>query len=230
MRVIVYGLVSSADGVIRYIGQTVQPVNARLRQHVWEAKRRKGKEGKSRRVWNWIASVYRSGHKVIAIVLDDNAVLHETEMKLIREYREKGFDLINATKGGEGTIGFKHHMKRPWVAEMNKTRAGIKTGPLSDEHKKKVGDGNRGKKKPWMAERNRERARTVGGHPHTEESKAKISKANKGKTVSQEARAKISAKAKGRKLSPEAIAKLREGHANYYTRLREEHLEGSQSK
>lgn len=230
MRVTVYGLASSADGVIRYIGQTVQPVNARLRQHVWEAKRRKGKEGKSRRVWNWIASVLRSGSKVVAIVLEDDAVLHETEKKIIREYRENGFNLINATDGGEGTIGFKLHMKRPWVAKMNREKAGSKRGPLSEEHKKKVSEGNKGKKRPWMAERNRKRAKEVGGQPHTKESKAKISKSLKGREFTPEWREKLSAKAKGRKLTPEAVAKLREGHANYYAKLREASVEGNQGK
>ena len=53
------------------------------------------------------------------------------------------------------------------------------------------------------------------GHKHTDESKAKISAANKGKTapnkgipMSQEQRAKISAAGKGKTLSPETRAKL----------------------
>jgi hypothetical protein len=220
MTVTVYGLASSEDGIIRYIGQTVQPANSRLRQHIWEATRRKGLNGKSRRVWNWIASVLKKDHNISAIILNPDSVLHETEMNFIKEYRENGYDLINATDGGEGTVGYKLHMKRPWVSEMNRSRAGIKTKPLSEEHKAKVSAGNKGKKHPWLVERNK-LLTGKPGRPQTDEERAKRSATLKGRVFTPEWKAKISAKAKGRKVSPETTRKRVEGLQRYHQQRRE---------
>lgn len=49
-------------------------------------------------------------------------------------------------------------------------------------------------------------------HPHTEESKRKISEANKGKVRTKEMREHLSKVKKGKKLSPEAIANIAAGH------------------
>lgn len=49
-------------------------------------------------------------------------------------------------------------------------------------------------------------------HPHTEESKRKISEANKGKARTKEMREHLSKVKKGKKLSPEAIANIAAGH------------------
>lgn len=220
MKVTVYGLVSSKDMIVRYIGQTVQPVNRRLSGHLHEARRRKGVGGKSRRVWNWIESVLKDKHSVEMLVLVEDAVLHETEKTVIREYRDKGVDLVNATDGGEGTIGFRLHIKRPWTSEMNRKRAGIKTGPLSEEHKQKVSAGNKGKKKPGLAERNRLQT-GLPGRKQTDAERLKRSESLKGRVITPEWRAKLSVAATGRKLSAESIKKLRDGHRNYHQLKRE---------
>lgn len=66
---------------------------------------------------------------------------------------------------------FKHSEETK--EKMSKTRKGRKTGPLSEEHKKKI-------------------SQTLTGKPLTEEQKKKISEGNKGKKRSEESRKKYS--------------------------------------
>ena len=76
---------------------------------------------------------------------------------------------LNLTEGGGGLRGFKQ----------------------TEEHKRKIGDANRGRQLP----------------PISEETRAKLSAAGKGRKQSEEHIAKRAAANKGRKLSPETIAK-----------------------
>lgn len=75
-------------------------------------------------------------------------------------------------------------------ASLKKSLA-TKGRPKSEEHKRKIGDGNRGKKKP----------------PFSAEHRAKIGAAMKGRKVSAETRAKLAAAKTGTKLSPEIKAR-----------------------
>jgi hypothetical protein len=98
----VYGLSSSEDGEIRYIGQTTKKGNRRLREHICEAMR-----GGQWPLCKWIRKVIARGHSIQFVVLVSNAVLNETETQLIAGYRSNGSRLLNCTDGGEGFVGWK---------------------------------------------------------------------------------------------------------------------------
>ena len=95
----VYGLASSEDGQIRYIGQTTGPLRRRLLRHISHAKRPSSKTYRD----CWIRKVLRAAD-LIAVVLLDSAVWNDTERRLIAEYRRNGARLVNATEGGEGCL------------------------------------------------------------------------------------------------------------------------------
>lgn len=86
---------------------------------------------------------------------------------------------------------------------VDATMRGVK---LSEEHKKKIGDSKRGKKrKPYSPEHIAKLSaagkgkKNALGFKQTEETKTKISEANKGKIVSDETKAKMSASKIGNK-------------------------------
>lgn len=96
----VYALASSKDGIVRYVGQTTGAVSKRLRKHVYHAV----KNGRSTHRDCWMRKVVSGGFKVIATVLQDEAVWDVTEMWWIDELSRRGAKLVNSTAGGEGTI------------------------------------------------------------------------------------------------------------------------------
>lgn len=95
----VYGLASSEDGVIRYIGQTTRSLRVRLAGHMREARKTDTRRAR------WIRAVLAGGHKVVLRPLVTGARWNETEMALIALYRRRGFDLVNTTIGGQGVPG-----------------------------------------------------------------------------------------------------------------------------
>lgn len=221
--VTVYTLHSTRDGLVRYVGQTVGDMRARLRQHRSYAKLRK-----QTAVHKWIARELAEGFEIEITAIAEDAQLHVTEIAMIAKYRVDGHGLLNHTDGGEGTVGWRGNAgkkrpdiamrlkgtKSPALAERNRARAGKPGHPSTPETNAKISAAHRGRKAPWVAERNRAKAGHTG-HAHTAESREKIGAAHRGKVVSNEARKKISEKAKGRKLSPEGVAKMREGYRIY---------------
>jgi DNA-binding transcriptional regulator YiaG len=150
----VYGLASSKDGVIRYIGQTSRPLATRMQWHLTWTKRERDK---SRRT-AWIKSVLRSGHALHIITIETDAVKDEAEMRWITHYRDVGHDLVNGSAGGDNCIGV----------------------PKTAEHRAKIAAALTGRKSPWTSERNRA-TKGKPGHPSTPETNAKISAAHLGK-------------------------------------------------
>lgn len=212
MKVTVYGLFSTRDGAVRYIGQTVQSLAQRLRQHRCYAKLRR-----STAVHKWFTREVDDGYEIKMTALANDAVLHVTEIALIAAHRQSGCALLNHTDGGEGTIGWRGNAgnKRPDLAERNRSRKGLPGHPSTPEANAKIAAAHKGKLKPWVSERNKA-ATGKPGHRHTDESRAKISGANKGHVVTPEWRAKISAANKGKKLTEPQIAALRAAHKRYY--------------
>jgi NUMOD3 motif len=109
-KCVVYGLASSGDGIIRYIGQTVKLPEQRLANHLDAAVRRAAaaarRAGRHSPLTAWITDVVASGEDVLIEVLCHDAVLHETERAMILGYQQAGFDLVNATEGGQGRPGY----------------------------------------------------------------------------------------------------------------------------
>lgn len=109
---IIYGLYD-AQGVLRYIGQTSQPLERRLAQH------RSDSKTSSTRVANWIAK-----HGIPkAEVLEQSDDVNTAERNWIVSLRKAGFDLLNHTEGGEGRVGTPHSPEsRRRMSEAQKRR------------------------------------------------------------------------------------------------------------
>lgn len=95
---IVYGLLDSHDGEIRYVGQTGMSLDRRLIAHMSESRRQSGSNHKCR----WIRSVVRQGREVRIVPLVVGAEWNATEIEVIARMRAQGARLVNATAGGEG--------------------------------------------------------------------------------------------------------------------------------
>jgi len=125
----VYALASSEDSKIRYIGQTVRLLKVRLQRHLNDAK----KGGQTPRD-RWIRKVLSDGFEVCILPLIENAVHHQDEIRLIEEYRRKGFDLLNLVDGGQGCLNpspeYRERMKAArkeyWNTELGKATASIR--------------------------------------------------------------------------------------------------------
>lgn len=165
-EVTVYALSSSCDGEVRYIGQTTQPLNSRLRAHVSRARR-----VQDRYLGNWINRQLTDGSTIQIAVLVANAIWDVDECRLIAEYRTNGSRLVNATTGGQGTYGDEHHRGRkgvkkpdgfgaklsaaktgvpgkPWTEERRRLQSEMrKNVPLKDGHAEKIANALRGKPK-----------------------------------------------------------------------------------
>lgn len=169
ITVTVYGLSSSEDDVVRYVGQTTGPLNQRLIHHHYDAQKLSTIH-KS----NWIRSVITRGYSIRIIPIEENAPWGTAEIKWIKFYRDAGLDLVNTTDGGEGVVGYIRD------AEWRARRSASMKGRQSPRKGVKLSD----------------------------ETREKISVAQKGKVISAQTREKISAALKGRKKSSEHIAKV----------------------
>lgn len=199
MTVTIYGLASSEDGIIRYIGQTIQPLKRRLYTHTGHARNKYHKNY----VGSWIRSVLNKGYTLNIISLEENAEWNTAEIKQIANYKNYGYDLVNLTNGGGGQLGIK---RQPMSDELKEQIRQKKLGTkLTENHKKAIG----------LAQKNR---------IFSDEHKRKISEAKKGHATSANTREKISATLKGRKPSPEQVNKLRIGVQQYYQKRREAQL------
>ena len=128
----VYSLADPRDGSVRYIGYTGVGLDARLKAHVDE--RRK----KPTRKKNWIASLRRAGVRPVIAALEvfaDRDEALEAEMFWIATLRYVGLNLTNATDGGTGGV--------PDAATRAKQRAAKLGGTLTAEHKAKIGAASR---------------------------------------------------------------------------------------
>lgn len=134
------------------------------------------------------------GRENFSCILIDTAETNEElcakEQYWIEHYNSRDPEIgYNITAGGEGSIGYKH----------------------TDAAKQKMHDAKIGKHltPEWIEHREASRA----GFKHSEETKQKISQANKGHIVSDETRKKMSEAGKGRTVSEETKQKLRESRA-----------------
>lgn len=117
----IYALVCPI-GKIRYIGKTNDP-DKRLRRHISRAKYYETKSHAA----NWIRSLLKRGEKPEIRVLEevpDGGDWVSREIATISEYRALGFDLTNATEGGEGVCGLSKESlaKRVAAAAITKSK------------------------------------------------------------------------------------------------------------
>ena len=126
--VVVYGLASSEDGKIRYIGQTAQALAKRFSAHFsYPVSKRNSM------VNRWISSVRQAGFRVLCFVIESDAIWNDTETRWIAWYLKQGTELVNTTVGGSGTLGHKVS------AEIRaKISAGLKGKRKSQDHVAKI--------------------------------------------------------------------------------------------
>lgn len=67
MKYYIYGLYSTEDNIIRYVGQTKSQLNQRKNEHKCDALTRKIKNHKC----NWIRKVYKDGFEIGITLLDE---------------------------------------------------------------------------------------------------------------------------------------------------------------
>lgn len=169
--VTVYGLYSTRDNELRYVGQTTGPLKARLSQHKSYAKIRN-----KTAVHKWVNRELLDGFFIEIRPIQESAVLHETEIALIAQFKASGARLLNLTDGGEGTIGWEGNkgIKRPDVAERNRQAAGKPNGRKnSDEARAKISAALTGRPKPYMIIRNKTNHPWIGKN-HSEDTKEKM--------------------------------------------------------
>ena len=85
----VYGLASSQDNRVRYVGQTRGVPQWALNAHLTSA--RKGKAG---RLNDWMRKELAAGHSVDVVVITEAGVWNETANALIAEMLAAGIDLL----------------------------------------------------------------------------------------------------------------------------------------
>lgn len=105
MKCYIYGLSSSEDGVIRYVGKTKNDIFTRMIEHKCDALTKKMKSHKC----NWIRKIYDEGFELQVLLIEetDDNNWQDREIYWIKKYREKG-NLVNQLDGGEsGGIGGK---------------------------------------------------------------------------------------------------------------------------
>jgi hypothetical protein len=127
--------------------------------------------------WKEIAS--KRGHKVELLISNiENEFANLIEIETIDSYKKRGYKLINKTKGGGGTLGFKlsaeHKKQISLRMQGNKSCVGR---VLSDITKQKIGLKNTGKKhstetKKRISEFLKGNQYTLG-YKHSEEAKQK---------------------------------------------------------
>lgn len=185
-----------------YIGKTCD-VERRYKSHILERNRT--------RKCRWIQSLAFLGLKPTLTILEDNVEdWKNAERKWILHFKELNFDVVNHTNGGDGPefgldeearlrlsesvkarfLGDSGEQYRKRISEnttaLNKQRKKDgKYAPLSEEHKNKLREINKGNK-----------SRT--GLKNSEQMRAAISAANKGKLKSEEWKQKASDAAKRR--------------------------------
>jgi group I intron endonuclease len=174
----IYTLTDPRTGFVRYVGKA-DNLKARYNRHL-KAK------GISHRTC-WIKRLQAEGMRPRLEILEEvpQVSWQDAERFWISYLKFLGFQLTNLTDGGEGVVDSLG------LAAKKISRA-MKGRKFTVEHRAKLSAAKLGRK--------------TG--PCSEERRARIRAALKGKTVSIEQRMRISATLKGRKASPETRAKI----------------------
>lgn len=110
----VYGLSSSEDGRIRYVGQTKNTLGRRIAGH------RRHSRLRTNPVNKWISEVLNSEHKLQIEVLQDNAIFDISEIEWISFFKCICDDLFNEQSGGVNGGG--HKRSEVTIAKMTESK------------------------------------------------------------------------------------------------------------
>lgn len=143
----IYSLIDPRTKEIRYVGKT-NNINRRYLSHVSCNYNNTKKEC-------WIKCLRKLGLKPLLIILEqvNEANWQEQEKKWIKFYKDKDFDLVNGTMGGDGGKLLPEIIKR--ISEKNKGKKILRKilinsnrgRPLTLEHKLAIGRANKGRKR-----------------------------------------------------------------------------------
>ena len=162
----------------KYVGQTVD-YRSRKRRHLW--KLRKGNHFN-----NYLQRSYNKyGEENFKIyILEEVAKEELNDREIYWIDKLNSFDGgYNLTSGGDGGFEVSEEVRRN-ISEANKGRI------ISEDHRMKLSEAAKGKNNPMYGKKGENSP--MYGKNHNEETKRKISEANKGKARSEEARRKIS--------------------------------------
>lgn len=151
MKRTIYGLASSEDLKIAYVGATCQKVSNRIQSHLYELETTP--ESKTSHKLDWIRAVLVSGHRLVYTALEEVPAGEDWEDREAY-WIARLPDLVNSTPGGIGVRGHTEHSRR-------KISASLKGREWSEKQRKAF-----------------EAAPTKSWH-HSEESKRKISESKK---------------------------------------------------
>lgn len=128
-KTIIYTLEDPRNNTVKYIGITTNTLANRLSHHCSCLKRNNYKI-------NWIRQLKKLNLKPIIKELDVCDTFKEAlyfERYWIKQFKSWGFNLVNSTEGGEGSLGYKHTSasilkmkererkpKKPKIVKMNK--------------------------------------------------------------------------------------------------------------
>ena len=181
-RATIYGLASSRDGRIRYVGQTAATLQTRFRSH--DNACRNGKVGP---LYNWMRKETTHGYTVFYFEIERDAEYNSAERRWIAWYRNHGASLLNQTDGGMGNVGYV--VSDETRQRMRAARIGKKLNLTAEQRQKlarrvvaltsradiraKISAGQRGKPKdPESIRKRTETRRANGGYTLTPEQKA----------------------------------------------------------
>lgn len=160
----IYGLLDPRDGLLRYVGQTIQPLKLRLLDHC--------KGNYPCRKTSWVKSLKKLGLRPRIVPLESEihpSLLNESEAAWIAIARATGATLLNHTDGG----GFENRSP-----ESNAKIAAKLRGRKRPAHVIAIlRASNLGRKATPEARANMSKAQL--GRKHSEETKAKISLGNR---------------------------------------------------
>lgn len=215
----IYALYGPREGEerIRYVGYTSKTLENRINEHCFES----AKIANSHRT-KWVRSLLRANVRPAGMCLEHVTETNwkEREQFWIKTLRERGFNLVNSTDGGEGLINptdevrgrISQSVRATGKSKGNQHRKGK---PHSEADRKKISDGIR------SSEKHREamlKQRGINRHAHLTPEQIvsrnkKISESKRGSKYapfSEEVRRRMSESHKGLKHKPETIEKIRQ--------------------
>ena len=213
MKTKIYTL-TECNGMIRYIGKTIRPLQGRLSNHLNEARRNTAGYKN-----NWIRSLLKHGFiPSIILISEVEGDGCKEEIAWIKYFRSEGVKLVNTTDGGEGTPGHvvsKEVRKKMSAAVSPERRELLRANFAHSKSSEEIRKIRKGSKKWWATH----------SRSHSLETKAKM-KASRNKFLQSPAgllliREKYighSPTNKGKKTPPDLIKKAVETR----TRLRNE--------
>jgi group I intron endonuclease len=163
-----------------YVGLTTRSLEDRWKQHVYESNKQSSWEWNTP-LGNAIKKYGKDSFQVFVLEeCSSETELKQKEIQLIRERKSLASETgYNLTLGGDGRLGYK----------------------LSEETKRKIGEGNKGKtytaeslEKMSVAAKKRSvgKLSPMDGKKHTDDALRKISESSKGRIFSEESRIKKS--------------------------------------